>query len=173
MDYLECRTRLLSLYAEEIGWAERYLGSRGPKIDLPEPQKMLLVLLCLAYRTGPHNLGRGGSWLLSMSGGDRYAKISVGDYLSTYDSDTLTRLVLGAHEVACRVSIETCNPQRLRVRLWFRGREGGFGERHPTIEGAVADVRDTTSKLPWDKILGGQSSTEWIPEMMPKTKETT
>ena len=61
-----------------------------------------------------------------------------GGQLATYDADDLTRLVVGAHDAAIRVSIEACNPQYLR--LWFhpRSRNGeNFYSRHPSMIGRL------------------------------------
>lgn len=58
--------------------------------------------------------------------------------LSTFDSDDLTRLVLLAHDRCIRVQVEQGGPNRLRIAVWKRGREGQFCERHPTIEQAIA-----------------------------------
>ncbi len=57
--------------------------------------------------------------------------------LATYDSDELTRLVLLAHERAIRVQVEQGGPNRLRIAIWKREREGSMYERHPTISDAI------------------------------------
>jgi hypothetical protein len=59
------------------------------------------------------------------------------DRLSTYDFDGLTRLVLWAHEHCCRISIQACNPGRVRIVLHRRRRDGEMWARHPTIEDAI------------------------------------
>lgn len=60
-----------------------------------------------------------------------------GGRLATFDSDMLTRLVIGAHDHAIRVSLEPCNPRYLRVLFHPRHRDHGhvYG-RHPVIEAA-------------------------------------
>ncbi len=57
--------------------------------------------------------------------------------LATFDGDDLTRLVLLAHARCIRVQIEQGGPNRLRIAIWKREREGSIFERHPTIEQAI------------------------------------
>lgn len=62
--------------------------------------------------------------------------------MSTFDSNTLTRLVLAAHEECIRVEIRPGGPGRIMVCLCGRRqRDGQFHERHPTIETAVESFR--------------------------------
>ena len=58
--------------------------------------------------------------------------------MATFDADDLTRLVLLAHARCVRVQVEQGGPNRLRIAIWKRGREGCMYERHPTIEQAIA-----------------------------------
>ena len=59
--------------------------------------------------------------------------------LSTFDFDTLTRLVFLAHDKCMRVSIQQGGPGAVKIIVWQRkGRTGSMFERHPTIEGALA-----------------------------------
>jgi|GEM_PF-2434429 len=62
--------------------------------------------------------------------------------LSSFDIDTLTRLVLLAHDRAVRVEVESAM-RYLRIAIWKRGREGGVNVRHPTIEQAIEAWRAT------------------------------
>lgn len=60
--------------------------------------------------------------------------------MSTYDFDTLTRLVLAAHEYCCRVEIKQGGPQRLKIIVSPRipkTDETMIYECHPTIEQAI------------------------------------
>lgn len=67
--------------------------------------------------------------------------------LSTFDADDLTRLVLLAHERCIRVQVEQGGPNRLRIAIWKREREGCLYERHPTIEQALERFREGRGKL--------------------------
>jgi hypothetical protein len=57
--------------------------------------------------------------------------------MATYDGNELTRLVLLAHEKCIRVQVEQGGPNRLRIAIWKREREGDMFQRHPTIEQAL------------------------------------
>jgi hypothetical protein len=61
--------------------------------------------------------------------------------LATFDSDALTRLVIGAHDNAIRVALYPRSANRQNIAMCPRGRRGADCERHPTIEEAVADFR--------------------------------
>lgn len=62
--------------------------------------------------------------------------------LATYDSNLLTRLVLGAHGYCLRVDISPGGPNRLKIWLHPRkGREGNMYERHPDIQTAIDQWR--------------------------------
>lgn len=132
------RARLLAYAADHLVWTRARL-----RRDLFPPEELLVALLCLSHRTGPHNLGRRGAWLRSLhSGHHSYARIAISDdRTATTDHDALARLVIGAHDAACRISVQTCNPLRLYVFLHIREREGGISERHPTLEDAAASMR--------------------------------
>lgn len=68
-------------------------------------------------------------------------QVSVHDNISTWDFDTLTRLVIGCHEQAVRMEINQSGPYMLKLRFHPRQRDGGISERHPTIEEAVESYR--------------------------------
>jgi hypothetical protein len=61
---------------------------------------------------------------------------------ATYDYDGLTRAVIMAHDRAIRFEIEPSGPGMLRLVLHKRQREGRMYERHPTLEEAIALLRD-------------------------------
>jgi len=61
--------------------------------------------------------------------------------LATFDSDDLTRLVFLAHDRCIRVQVEQGGPNRIRIAIWKRVREGCLYERHPTIEQALKSFR--------------------------------
>ena len=54
--------------------------------------------------------------------------------LATYDFDTLTRLVLMAHDKCVRVELQSAGLHGIKIILHKRKREGSMYERHPTIE---------------------------------------
>jgi hypothetical protein len=61
--------------------------------------------------------------------------------LATFDFDNLTRLVLLAHDRCIRAEVSQGSPNRLRIAIWKREREGATYERHPTIEQAIEEFR--------------------------------
>jgi len=79
----------------------------------------------------------------------------------TYDSNLLTRLVVGAHDWAIRVSIRACNPRYLELILAPRVRVAPDRRYqlyycHPTIEDGIALVRKTDPSVIYqDPPLGG------------------
>lgn len=71
-----------------------------------------------------------------------YAMIRIAyRHWSTYDTDTLTRLVVIAHEMCVRVEINPCNPTHLELLFHERQRNGDISERHATIESAIEKCR--------------------------------
>jgi hypothetical protein len=63
--------------------------------------------------------------------------------LSTYDFDGLTRLVVAAHDQCVRASVAPSGPGLVKIMLHDRqGREGEMSRRHPTMEHAVASLRE-------------------------------
>ena len=61
--------------------------------------------------------------------------------LSTFDFDTLTRLVFLAHDSCTRVEISQGGPRAVKIAIWKRQRTGSIYERHPTIEDALKTWR--------------------------------
>lgn len=71
------------------------------------------------------------------------ATMSTGQ-LSTFDFDALTRLVFLAHDHCIRVQLSPCNGSHFKLMFHPRKtREGSMSERHPTLEQAVADWRES------------------------------
>ena len=66
--------------------------------------------------------------------------------LSTYDFNHLTRLVVMAHDRCIRVELKPFGMNRLKIIITKRERDGGYSERHPTLEAAIEYIRsqDTT-----------------------------
>jgi len=62
--------------------------------------------------------------------------------LSTFDYNSLTRLVFMAHDRCIRVAILPSGPGRVKIVIWQRERQGGVTERHPTIEDALRTWRE-------------------------------
>jgi hypothetical protein len=60
-------------------------------------------------------------------------------YVSTYDFDHLTRLVVAAHHYCVRVEITNGGPRALKIMLHPRhGRDGcTMSRRHPTLQQAL------------------------------------
>ncbi len=69
-------------------------------------------------------------------------EVTVQSDLATWDFDYLTRLVVLSHDACVRLSIGQAGPRRMRLSFWPRLREGGVSERHPTMEAAIATVRE-------------------------------
>lgn len=116
-----------------VRWVEMDL-----KRPLTDAEAALVQIVCDGFDTGPWNLG---PWDTRMRSEGRWAGLYVTRDLSTYDTDSLTRLVFAAHERCCRVEIDPAGPRGVRVCVSRRSREGGYSERHPTIETALATWR--------------------------------
>ncbi len=61
--------------------------------------------------------------------------------MATFDFDELSRLVFLAHDRCIRVQIEQGGPNRIRIAIWRRVREGDRYNRHPTLEQAIEGFR--------------------------------
>lgn len=61
--------------------------------------------------------------------------------LSTFDGNTLTRLVFLAHDKCMRVEIQQGGRKAVKIAIWKRVRYGSIYERHPTIEDALVQWR--------------------------------
>lgn len=61
----------------------------------------------------------------------------IGQCWATWDFDTLTRLVLLAHDQCIRIDLDAAAPRIMRLRFHPRLRTGPIHRRHPTIEEAV------------------------------------
>lgn len=61
--------------------------------------------------------------------------------LSTFDGDSLTRLVFLAHDHAIRVDLHSEAMKSITLMLHPRPRDGSVMKRHPTIEEALAAHR--------------------------------
>ena len=70
-----------------------------------------------------------------------YVAVKItGESFATTDFDDLTRLVVGAHDAAIRVSIECRGMKTMQLLFHPRTREGSRSHSHPTIEAALAGM---------------------------------
>lgn len=72
--------------------------------------------------------------------GEGWSVNSAGD-LSTFDFNTLTRLVLMAHDRCIRASVLPGGPGKIKIAIWQRQRTGSYSQRHPTLEEALTAWR--------------------------------
>lgn len=63
--------------------------------------------------------------------------------VATYDFDELTRMVICAHDLCLRLEVSAAAPKYLRISLSQRTPDGDYYHRHPTIEEAVVNLRNT------------------------------
>lgn len=111
------------------------LNSSSEEMGLPPFKQRAKEMLCRVYG-GLHHVRR-------LQDEGRYITCLHGCDLATFDFDHMTRLVLGAHEYCVRVSVTNGGPNRLKIWVWDRKREGRMSERHPTIEQAMAKWADS------------------------------
>jgi hypothetical protein len=103
-------------------------------------QRAAVELLCAAKRSGPYDFP--GTFECADWACGAGVSFVVRGHLSTVDADGLTRLVILAHDQMIRVSVAGCGPLSMRIGMWPRAsREGGLGEKHPTLEAAATQIR--------------------------------
>lgn len=72
-----------------------------------------------------------------------FAEVRLGNAsLATFDAARLTELVVLCHDRCIRSHIDARARGYLSLMFHQREREGGYSERHPTMEAAVAAIRD-------------------------------
>lgn len=72
---------------------------------------------------------------------ERFVRLIYHGYISTFDDNDLTRLVVLAHDRCIRVQVAPCM-RYLEIMLHPRERTGGLSYRHDTIEDAISRVRN-------------------------------
>jgi hypothetical protein len=101
---------------------------------LPPFEERAELVLARAFR-GIHHVRRikklPNIWTTSAYGG-----------LATFDFDTLTRLVIAAHDHCVRVEVTHSGPKMVKIYISQREREGDGFVRHPTIEEAIQTFRE-------------------------------
>lgn len=70
-----------------------------------------------------------------------WCELEAHNQLSTHDYDSLTRLIVMAHDRCIRAEIRPCGTKRLTLILSKRIREGAYTERHPALEENVSKIR--------------------------------
>lgn len=128
------------LNADDYGYGTAWL--RGCRKDVSEAGSRVAELVNW-WQRGIYHLE--GPVLKADWSGDSVT-FCVSGQMATYDSDTMTRLVVGAHDAAIRVSVEGAAPGYLRLYFHPRARSGqSFFARHPTIVGRLIGW---TNRLP-------------------------
>lgn len=123
-------------------WIEKQKG-----IKLPEFQTRVANMLGIVFR-GIYHIGNEvmrADWLCKHNEHEHTISITASDgrgRFSTYDSSTLTELVLLAHKMNIRVSIFAATHGYLRLVFMEVGEWGFFEDAHPTLEQAVANLED-------------------------------
>lgn len=117
-------------------WVER---AYGPGFSLTPAQRTAVEVLCAGLGS-PWNIPISWhrvDWSFGLS-----VSFVVQQPLSTFDRDSLTKLVIAAHDRCMRVSLEARGYRYLGIAISSRkGREGAMHDRHPTIEQAIAAFR--------------------------------
>lgn len=87
---------------------------------------------------------------------------------STFDFDRLTRLVLLCHDARIRCEIQHNGPRGFLLVFHPRSHEGRRGERHPSIEEAVAEHR---AYLPADHRIHYRAEQQAVAEALAEAAE--
>lgn len=102
----------------------------------PFEERAEVVLVCAFY--GIHH----APYIKKTAGEFPRWEVNHSGDLSTFDFDTLTRLVVASHDQCIRASIQHSGPRMVKIVLHNRqGREGNMCHRHPTIEQAITNIR--------------------------------
>lgn len=98
---------------------------------------------------GEHHIPRGGIKQF----GSGWSVINIGD-LATYDFNTLTRLVILAHEMCIRASVMNGGPNAVKIAIWKKDRNGtDTSTRHPTLEENIELIKKYRWPTDIDKLI--------------------
>ncbi len=124
--------------ANDIGYGTAWLRGCGKEVSENGARVAELVnwwLRGIYHAQGPVlRANWSGEWVTFCVSGD----------LATFDNGDLTRLVVGAHDAAIRVSIEGAANGYLRLMFSPRSRQGihGLYDSHPTMVGRLIGWTD-------------------------------
>lgn len=79
-----------------------------------------------------------------------YVQICLSSIGATVDFNTLTRLVVAAHDFGVRLEISPASSHYLRLEMWPRSRSQKLTQGHPTMERALAKMKRPEPW--WDEI---------------------
>lgn len=93
---------------------------------------------------------------------DWIVEVNIDKGLSTFAFDELTQLVVRCHDACVRLTIAPCNMRYLRLSFYPRRRDGGFTERHPTMEQATERVRSRNYFSRRDEAKSGSNDSQAV-----------
>lgn len=111
-----------------------------------DDQLLASYALCIVQR-GYHHLGK-----IKADGRTGVVSSIYGD-VSTFDYDTLTRIVLVAHQMGVRITVGSSGPRMIKLSAYARHTsdeaEGGlsFAERHPSLAHLASECERWNLKI--------------------------
>jgi hypothetical protein len=78
---------------------------------------------------------------------EHVVEIRIYSWVSTFDDDQLTALVILCHDRCVRLCIGPRNMHYITLRFTLRGRRGGINRYHPTLEAAIERVRSGNNRV--------------------------
>lgn len=112
--------------------------SRNGCVPVSEFGGRVAELLTIAYK-GTHHIpnARRVNW-----GSDYWIEVNIWDgTLATFYADLLTRIVILCHDLAIRMELRQSGRGMVKLCFSHGEKEGALGQRHATIETAVAKLR--------------------------------